>query len=182
VWPYERWGGRDSDLAEHVDLYGPTMCVLTLGCIVVYSMQLAHQVRGLFVCSCLDCACDRSLVTNMTERLGQHVKGGTVIGTSLAMCFSYWGLTSALFYGAAKLSDTLLSLLSIVSVVGYGFFGLCCGFTGESKRLFVESPWSSLSANASGFDTHRDLISSRFDCSGAALTVRVAGQLRHPSM
>jgi hypothetical protein len=36
---------------------------------------------------------------------------------------------------------------------------------GESKRLFVESPWSSLSANASGFDTHRDSISSLFECS-----------------
>jgi hypothetical protein len=35
---------------------------------------------------------------------------------------------------------------------------------GESKRLFVESPWSSLSADASGLDTHRDSISSRFDC------------------
>jgi hypothetical protein len=36
---------------------------------------------------------------------------------------------------------------------------------GESKRLVVESPWSSLSANASVFDTHRDSISSRFACS-----------------
>jgi phosphoribosylamine-glycine ligase len=40
------------------------------------------------------------------------------------------------------------------------------GLEGESKRLFVESPWSSLPANASGFDTHRDSITSRCDCSG----------------
>jgi hypothetical protein len=39
---------------------------------------------------------------------------------------------------------------------------------GESKRLLVESPWSSLSANASGVDTHRDSISSRFECRPAA--------------
>eukprot|EP01048_Picozoa_sp_COSAG05_P009820 COSAG05_NODE_829_length_7100_cov_62.147408_3_plen_382_part_00 len=101
LWPYEKYGGVESDLAERCDLYGPTMCVLTLGCIVVYSMQLSHL----------------------------KVKEGTVIGTSLALCFSYWFFTTALFYGAAKMCDTLLNLLNIASIVGYGFFGPCLGFT-----------------------------------------------------
>jgi hypothetical protein len=48
---------------------------------------------------------------------------------------------------------------------------------GESKRLFVESPWCSLLANASGLDTHRDSISSRFDCRGPG---RRRGDLRRP--
>jgi hypothetical protein len=39
---------------------------------------------------------------------------------------------------------------------------------GESKRLVVESPCGSLPANASGFDTHRASITSRFDCSAGA--------------
>eukprot|EP01047_Picozoa_sp_COSAG01_P020848 COSAG01_NODE_1192_length_11309_cov_8.575609_13_plen_110_part_00 len=38
--------------------------------------------------------------------------------------------------------------------------------SGESKRLVVEPPWSQISpANASGFDTHRDSITSRSGCS-----------------
>ena len=54
LWPYEKYGGVESDLTERCDLYGPSMCVLTLGCIVVYSMQLSElKVKGvLFPAAC----------------------------------------------------------------------------------------------------------------------------------
>jgi hypothetical protein len=49
---------------------------------------------------------------------------------------------------------------------------------GESKQLVDESRGRSLPANASGFDTHRDSISSRFGCRSVGPACERGGRCR----
>jgi len=57
-------------LNNHADLYGPVMLVFTLISILLLGMKLSHT----------------------------SVEEGTLMGTAFIICFTYWILTSLLFY------------------------------------------------------------------------------------
>lgn len=79
------------------DLYGPMLSVFTLAIILVMTMKSSHVI----------------------------ISDGSLIGTSLFSCLGYWIGGSIILYIACKFFQVDLSLVSILSLVGYELAPLC---------------------------------------------------------
>eukprot|EP01104_Vermistella_antarctica_P019833 TRINITY_DN8043_c0_g1_i1.p1 TRINITY_DN8043_c0_g1~~TRINITY_DN8043_c0_g1_i1.p1 ORF type:complete len:366 (-),score=91.24 TRINITY_DN8043_c0_g1_i1:110-1207(-) len=79
------------------DLYGPVMLMFTLSAILLLGMKLSDA----------------------------QVHEGSLVGSSLAVSFSYWLGASLCFYLASYLLSVTVTLVQILSIVGYGLFGAC---------------------------------------------------------
>ncbi|KAL6062578.1 Protein yipf3 [Balamuthia mandrillaris] len=83
------------------DLYGPLVLVLTLVAVLLMEMKLNHV----------------------------SVKEGTLMGTSFAVCFTYWLVASFVCKFIAYLCSMQLSTLEALALIGYGLFGYCITLT-----------------------------------------------------
>lgn len=79
------------------DLYGPVMVVLTMIALLLYQMKSADH----------------------------KVADGTLMGSALGTCFSYWLGTSGLVWFLSYVCSLQLSLVQTLSMIGYGMFGHC---------------------------------------------------------
>jgi hypothetical protein len=79
------------------DLYGPVMLVFTLVAILLVGMKLSNT----------------------------KVEEGTLMGTSFAVCFSYWIVGSLVYRFTAYICSMELTFLEALSVTGYALFGYC---------------------------------------------------------
>lgn len=80
-----------------LDLYGPVVLVLTLVAVMLLGMKLGHRT----------------------------VQEGTLLGTALVVCSTYWLLSSLFFYFLGYLFSMSITLLGFVSLIGYSLFGTC---------------------------------------------------------
>ncbi|BFZ15513.1 hypothetical protein BsWGS_18552 [Bradybaena similaris] len=90
---------RPSDKRQQVskELYGPTMVVLTLIALLLYQMKTAEH----------------------------KVEEGTLMGSAFAVCFMYWLGVSSLVWFVAYVCNVRITILQILSMMGYGLFGHC---------------------------------------------------------
>eukprot|EP01102_Stenamoeba_stenopodia_P011464 TRINITY_DN3525_c0_g1_i1.p1 TRINITY_DN3525_c0_g1~~TRINITY_DN3525_c0_g1_i1.p1 ORF type:complete len:258 (+),score=54.41 TRINITY_DN3525_c0_g1_i1:187-960(+) len=82
---------------ETVDLYGPVMILLTLVAVMLLGMKLSNTA----------------------------VQEGTLLGTSLVICSTYWILSSLTFYFLGYLFTISITFLGFLSIFGYAMFGTC---------------------------------------------------------
>ncbi|XP_061694149.1 protein YIPF3 isoform X2 [Syngnathoides biaculeatus] len=79
------------------ELYGPLMLVFTLVAILLHGMKTSGTV----------------------------IREGTLMGTAIGTCFGYWLGVSSLIYLLAYLVNAQITMLQILSLLGYGLFGHC---------------------------------------------------------
>ncbi|XP_030848858.1 protein YIPF3 isoform X2 [Strongylocentrotus purpuratus] len=79
------------------ELYGPLMVVFTLIAILLYGMKDS----------------------------GHIVKEGTLMGSSVGICFGYWFLASLLFYTASYVCNTFITFLQVLTLTGYAMSSYC---------------------------------------------------------
>eukprot|EP01097_Dermamoeba_algensis_P004853 TRINITY_DN3115_c0_g1_i2.p1 TRINITY_DN3115_c0_g1~~TRINITY_DN3115_c0_g1_i2.p1 ORF type:complete len:283 (+),score=48.87 TRINITY_DN3115_c0_g1_i2:34-882(+) len=79
------------------EMYGPTMIVFTLVLILLWGMKSRNTV----------------------------VNEGTLVGTAMGVCFSYWVSSSCVLFALVYLFSIRMRLLQVVSAVGYALFGYC---------------------------------------------------------
>ncbi|XP_061645692.1 protein YIPF3 [Phyllopteryx taeniolatus] len=79
------------------ELYGPLMLVFTLVAILLHGMKTSGTV----------------------------IREGTLMGTAIGTCFGYWLGVSSLIYFLAYLVNAQITMLQILSLLGYGLFGHC---------------------------------------------------------
>jgi hypothetical protein len=79
------------------DLYGPSMLVFSLVALLLLGMKLSDT----------------------------KVEEGTLMGTALAVCLSYWVVASLVFRFTAYLCSMELAFLDSLCVTGYAMFGYC---------------------------------------------------------
>ncbi|XP_048864934.1 protein YIPF3 [Brienomyrus brachyistius] len=79
------------------ELYGPMMLVFTLVAILLHGMKTSGTV----------------------------IREGTLMGTAIGTCFGYWlGVSSFIFF-LAYLCNAQITMLQMLSLLGYGLFGHC---------------------------------------------------------
>ncbi|XP_027006086.1 protein YIPF3 [Tachysurus fulvidraco] len=79
------------------ELYGPMMLVFTLVAILLHGMKTSGTV----------------------------IREGTLMGTAIGTCFGYWLGTSSFIYFLAYLCNSQITMLQMLSLLGYGLFGHC---------------------------------------------------------
>ncbi|XP_008319887.1 protein YIPF3 [Cynoglossus semilaevis] len=79
------------------ELYGPLMLVFTLVAILLQGMQTS----------------------------GTTIRNGTLMGTAIGTCFGYWLGVSSFIYFLAYLVNAQITMLQMLSLMGYGLFGPC---------------------------------------------------------
>uniref|UniRef100_A0AAR2LMT9 Protein YIPF3 n=1 Tax=Pygocentrus nattereri TaxID=42514 RepID=A0AAR2LMT9_PYGNA len=79
------------------ELYGPMMLVFTLVAILLHGMKTSGTV----------------------------IREGTLMGTAIGTCFGYWLGTSSFIYFLAYLCNAQITMLQMLSLLGYGLFGHC---------------------------------------------------------
>ncbi|KAI4879902.1 hypothetical protein NFI96_016062 [Prochilodus magdalenae] len=79
------------------ELYGPMMLVFTLVAILLHGMKTSDTV----------------------------IREGTLMGTAIGTCFGYWLGTSSFIYFLAYLCNAQITMLQMLSLLGYGLFGHC---------------------------------------------------------
>eukprot|EP01103_Thecamoeba_quadrilineata_P000875 TRINITY_DN10769_c0_g1_i1.p1 TRINITY_DN10769_c0_g1~~TRINITY_DN10769_c0_g1_i1.p1 ORF type:complete len:259 (-),score=17.27 TRINITY_DN10769_c0_g1_i1:30-806(-) len=116
----------NTDLLAKSDLYGPVIIIFTLISVMLLGMKLSHTT----------------------------IQEGTLMGTAFIICFTYWFLSSGLFYLLGYLFSIQITLLQFLSITGYGLFGVClclivhCFFAGtifDQTFLLLVGGSSSLS-------------------------------------
>jgi hypothetical protein len=86
-----------TDVINTPDLYGPLLFVFSLAIILVLTMKSSHI----------------------------NISDGSLIGTSLFSCLLYWIGASVVLFVTCKFFNFDLSLISILSLVGYELAPLC---------------------------------------------------------
>ncbi|KAI0242520.1 Protein YIPF3 [Lamellibrachia satsuma] len=81
----------------HRELYGPTMIVLSLIAILLFQMKSS----------------------------GHTVQEGTLMGSAFGICFGYWVGMSGFSWFLANICNTHISLVQLLSLLGYALFGHC---------------------------------------------------------
>ncbi|XP_031434967.1 protein YIPF3 [Clupea harengus] len=79
------------------ELYGPMMLVFTLVAILLHGMKTSGTV----------------------------IREGTLMGTAIGTCFGYWLGVSAFIYFLAYLCNAQITMLQMLSLLGYGLFSHC---------------------------------------------------------
>eukprot|EP00276_Gloeochaete_wittrockiana_P006173 CAMPEP_0184656108 /NCGR_PEP_ID=MMETSP0308-20130426/15598_1 /TAXON_ID=38269 /ORGANISM="Gloeochaete witrockiana, Strain SAG 46.84" /LENGTH=273 /DNA_ID=CAMNT_0027093041 /DNA_START=54 /DNA_END=875 /DNA_ORIENTATION=+ len=79
------------------DLYGPLMLVFTWAALIQFGMRLGQT----------------------------EVKEGTLVGSSLALAFTYWFGASGFFWTIAYIFESQLRLVQILCITGYALTGYC---------------------------------------------------------
>lgn len=79
------------------ELYGPLMLTLTLVAVLLYGMKTG----------------------------GHEVEEGTLIGTAMIICFSYWLGISSLMFFIGYLCNAHFSFVQVLSLTGYSQSGTC---------------------------------------------------------
>ncbi|KAM9803775.1 LOW QUALITY PROTEIN: protein YIPF3 [Neosynchiropus ocellatus] len=79
------------------ELYGPLMLVFTLVAILLHGMKTSGTV----------------------------IREGTLMGTAIGTCFGYWLGVSSLIYFLSYLVNAQITMLQMMSLLGYGLFGHC---------------------------------------------------------
>ncbi|KAK6489222.1 protein YIPF3-like [Huso huso] len=79
------------------ELYGPLMLVFTLVAILLHGMKTSGTV----------------------------IREGTLMGTAIGTCFGYWLGISSFIYFLAYLCNAQITMLQMLSLLGYGLFGHC---------------------------------------------------------
>ncbi|XP_033752245.1 protein YIPF3-like isoform X4 [Pecten maximus] len=79
------------------ELYGPLMVIFTMIALLLFQMKTAEH----------------------------RVEEGTLMGTAFGVCFTYWFGASAFIWFLSFVCNTRLSMLQIMSMLGYGLFGHC---------------------------------------------------------
>lgn len=79
------------------ELYGPMMVIFTLIALLLFQMKSS----------------------------GHKVQEGTLMGTSFVVCFTYWFGSSGAIFLLSYLCNISLSMIQILSMLGYGLFGHC---------------------------------------------------------
>uniref|UniRef100_UPI003AB01736 protein YIPF3 n=1 Tax=Centroberyx gerrardi TaxID=166262 RepID=UPI003AB01736 len=79
------------------ELYGPMMLVFTLVAILLHGMKTSGTV----------------------------IREGTLMGTAIGTCFGYWLGVSSFIYFLAYLVNAQITMLQMLSLLGYGLFGHC---------------------------------------------------------
>ncbi|XP_043992770.1 protein YIPF3 [Gambusia affinis] len=79
------------------ELYGPLMLVFTLVAILLHGMKTSGTV----------------------------IVEGTLMGTAIGTCFGYWLGVSCFVFFLAYLVNAQITLLQMLSLLGYGLFGHC---------------------------------------------------------
>ncbi|KAM9699299.1 protein YIPF3 isoform 1-T2 [Menidia menidia] len=79
------------------ELYGPLMLVFTLVAILLHGMKTSGTV----------------------------IREGTLMGTAIGTCFGYWLGVSSLVYFLSYLVNAQITMLQMLSLLGYGLFGHC---------------------------------------------------------
>eukprot|EP01100_Stratorugosa_tubuloviscum_P004798 TRINITY_DN220_c0_g2_i1.p2 TRINITY_DN220_c0_g2~~TRINITY_DN220_c0_g2_i1.p2 ORF type:complete len:267 (+),score=96.72 TRINITY_DN220_c0_g2_i1:4144-4944(+) len=112
-----------------LDLYGPTVLVFTLIAILVLGMKLTSKT----------------------------VQEGTLLGTSFALCATYWIFSSVAFALVSYLLSLGIKILDYLSVMGYALFGVCisllshCFFAGSWIDNLILLIFGGLSSLRIGF-------------------------------
>lgn len=94
---FPHWPSHYAPLMIPGELYGPLMLVFTLITLLLFGMKTS----------------------------GHTVKEGTLMGTAFGVSFGYWLGGSALVKAAAYLSNSRLSFLQVLSLMGYALSGHC---------------------------------------------------------
>lgn len=79
------------------ELYGPMMLVFTMVAILLHGMKTSGTV----------------------------IREGTLMGTAIGTCFGYWLGVSSFIYFLAYLCNAQVTMLQMLSLLGYGLFGHC---------------------------------------------------------
>ncbi|XP_069132723.1 protein YIPF3-like isoform X2 [Argopecten irradians] len=79
------------------ELYGPLMVIFTMIALLLFQMKTADH----------------------------RVEEGTLMGTAFGVCFTYWIGASGFIWFLSFVCNTRLSMLQIMSMLGYGLFGHC---------------------------------------------------------
>ncbi|XP_015218423.1 protein YIPF3 isoform X1 [Lepisosteus oculatus] len=79
------------------ELYGPLMLVFTLVAILLHGMKTSGTV----------------------------IREGTLMGTAIGTCFGYWLGVASFIYFLAYLSNAQITMLQMLSLLGYGLFSHC---------------------------------------------------------
>lgn len=79
------------------ELYGPMMVIFTLIALLLFQMKTAEH----------------------------RVEEGTLMGTAFGVCFTYWLGASGLVWVLGYVCNTHLTLIQILSLLGYGMAGHC---------------------------------------------------------
>ncbi|CAN9499539.1 unnamed protein product [Ophioblennius macclurei] len=79
------------------ELYGPLMLVFTLVAILLHGMKTSGTV----------------------------IREGTLMGTAIGTCFGYWLGVSSFIYFLSYLVNAQITMLQMLSLLGYGLFGPC---------------------------------------------------------
>uniref|UniRef100_A0A8D0H442 Protein YIPF3 n=1 Tax=Sphenodon punctatus TaxID=8508 RepID=A0A8D0H442_SPHPU len=78
-------------------LYGPLMLVFTLVAILLHGMKTSDTI----------------------------IREGTLMGTAIGTCFGYWLGVSSFIYFLAYLCNAQITMVQMLSLLGYGLFGHC---------------------------------------------------------
>ncbi|KAM9154394.1 protein YIPF3 isoform 2-T2 [Pangshura tecta] len=79
------------------ELYGPLMLVFTLVAILLHGMKTSDTI----------------------------IREGTLMGTAIGTCFGYWLSVSSFIYFLAYLCNAQITMVQMLSLLGYGLFGHC---------------------------------------------------------
>ncbi|XP_058019208.1 protein YIPF3 isoform X1 [Ahaetulla prasina] len=79
------------------ELYGPLMLVFTLVAILLHGMKTSDTI----------------------------IREGTLMGTAIGTCFGYWIGVSSFIYFLAYLCNAQITMVQMLSLLGYGLFGHC---------------------------------------------------------
>ncbi|XP_057198635.1 protein YIPF3 isoform X1 [Triplophysa rosa] len=79
------------------ELYGPLMLVFTMVAILLHGMKTSDTV----------------------------IREGTLMGTAIGTCFGYWLGVSSFIYFIAYICNAQITMLQMLSLLGYGLFGHC---------------------------------------------------------
>ncbi|KAI1240721.1 hypothetical protein IHE44_0009161 [Lamprotornis superbus] len=79
------------------ELYGPLMLVFTLVAILLHGMKTSDTI----------------------------IREGTLMGTAIGTCFGYWLGVSSFMYFLAYLCNAQITMVQMLSLLGYGLFGHC---------------------------------------------------------
>ncbi|XP_032809914.1 protein YIPF3 [Petromyzon marinus] len=79
------------------ELYGPLMLVFTMVAILLQGMKTSDTI----------------------------IREGTLMGTAIGTCFGYWGGVSSLLYFMAYVCNAQITMVQLLSLLGYGLFGPC---------------------------------------------------------
>eukprot|EP01101_Sappina_pedata_P012028 TRINITY_DN8190_c0_g1_i2.p1 TRINITY_DN8190_c0_g1~~TRINITY_DN8190_c0_g1_i2.p1 ORF type:complete len:361 (+),score=98.25 TRINITY_DN8190_c0_g1_i2:49-1083(+) len=129
--------GKSDLITKSSDLYGPTLIFFTLIAIILLAMKLSHT----------------------------SVSDGTLVGTAMTACFTYWVAVSLLFYSLCYLCTVSISLFQILSIFGYSLFSVAVtlvvhciaeGTIWDQATLFAIGISSSLSLGALFFSNSQN--------------------------